>query len=204
MTGPPVKDSSDNHQSQGSMYPFSFDLTGGFVYFADAAATEDDVKRRRYFNTACIVFAAGAIEAVINERISLEAKLFDSGAKRPFYEALAAAQSYISLKDKWNLLVAIRGGHHWDSAREPYQSYDMIISIRNELLHYKADFLGHLEPPVNRIRPLLKRFGVPSERADDSDVSWLHALLEARELGRWVRDKISYDALLSLGSQPGK
>lgn len=186
------------------MYPFSFDLTGGFIYFADAALAEDKVKRRRYLNTACIVFAAGAIEAVINERISLEARFLDSGAKRPFYEALAAAQRSISLKDKWNLLISVRGGHQWDSAKEPYQSYDTIITIRNELLHYKADFLGHLEPPVNRIRPLLERLGVPSNRADDSNVKWLYALLEARDLGVWVTDKVRYDTLLSLGSQQGR
>ncbi len=204
MTEQAVDDPSENHQSQGSMYPFSFDLTGGYVYFADAAATEDNAKRRRYFNTACIVFAAGAIEAVLNERISLEAKLFDSGPKRSFYKALAAAQRSIALKDKWNLFVSVRGGHHWDSSKEPYQSYDTIITIRNELLHYKADFLGHLEPPVNRIRPLLERFGVPSDRVDDSNVLWLHILLEARELGRWVTDKVRHEALLSLGSLPDK
>jgi hypothetical protein len=186
------------------MYPFSFDLTRGFVFFADAAATEEDVKLRRCFNTACIVFAAGVIEAVINERISLEAKFFDSEGKRPFYEALAAAQRSISLKDKWNLLVSVRGGYYWDSSKEPYQSYDMILTLRNELLHYKADFLGHLEPPVNRIRPLLERFAVPCERADDSNVQWLHVLLETRELGKWVTDKVRYDALLSLGSRSGE
>ena len=181
------------------MKPFSFDLTGGFVYFADAAAVEDDVKRRRYFNTACIVFAAGAIESVINERISLEAVLLNSVASRSFYEALAEAQRSISLKDKWNLFVSVRGGHHWDSSQEPYQSYDMIITIRNELLHYKADFLGHLEPPVNRIRPLLRRFGVPRERADDPHVHWMDVLLESRELGRWVKNKLRYDTLISFG-----
>lgn len=196
----PVDKSSGDQHAQQSMYPFSFDLTGGFVYFADAAAVEDDRKRRRYFNTACIVFAAGAIEAVINERISLESRLIDSKSKRPFYEALAAAQRSISLKDKWNLFVSIRGGSRWDSAIEPYQSYDTIITVRNELLHYKADFLGHLEPPVNRIRPLLMRFGVPGERADEPSVAWLNALLESRDLGIWVKDKVRYDALLSLGS----
>lgn len=181
------------------MQPFSFDLTGGFIYFADAAAVEEDIHRRRYFNTACIVFAAGAIEAVINERISLEAVLLNSVAKRSFYEALAAAQRSISLKDKWNLFVSVRGGDHWDSGQEPYQSYDTIITIRNELLHYKADFLGHLEPPVNRIRPLLARFGVPNERADDPHVHWLDALLETRDLGNWVKDRVRYDTLISFG-----
>ncbi len=74
----PVDDSEANLQTKLSMQPFSFDLTGGFIYFADAAAIEEDIQRRRYFNTACIMFAAGAIEAVINERILLEGKLLDS------------------------------------------------------------------------------------------------------------------------------
>ena len=115
----PVDDPAGKYQAQPSMQPFSFDLTGGFIYFADAATVEEDVQRRRYFNTACIVFAAGAIEAVINERISLESVLLNSGAKRSFYEALAVAQRSINLKDKWNLFVSVRGGHHWDSAEDP-------------------------------------------------------------------------------------
>ena len=203
MTSTPSDNSQEHHERSTSMYPLSFDFTGGFVHFADAAAVEDNIKRRRYFNMACIIFAAGAIETVINERISLEARLFNSGASRHFYGALADAQRSISLRDKWNLLVSVRGGHQWDSAKEPYQSYDTIITIRNELLHYKADFLGHLEPPVNRIRPLLKIFGVPDERADDQIVGWLHALLESRDLGSWIKDKIDYKILLTLGSTQG-
>lgn len=204
MFTPPSEESSKQREALRSMYPFSFDLTGGFIYFADAAMGEDDTKRRRYLNTACIVFAAGAIEAVINERISLEVTMFGDESKKPFFEALAAAQRSISLKDKWNLFVSVRGGRRWDSAEEPFQSYDTIITIRNELLHYKADFLGHLEPPVNRIRPLLARFGVPSGRIDETNVQWLHALLEARDLGSWVKDKVRYDSLVSFGALLGK
>jgi hypothetical protein len=146
-------------QKQRSMYPFSFDLINGARFFADAAATEEDDNRRRYLNTGCIVFAAATIEAVLNENISV-GNFFGQDVRfshipQEFLTALASTQKYISLKDKWNLFVSVRGGYFWDSSSEPFQSYETIIAVRNELLHYKADFLGPLEPPINKIKPLL-------------------------------------------------
>lgn len=193
----------ENTQSRTAMFPFSFDLINGCHYFAQAAASESETKRRRYLNTACVIFAAGTIEAVLNELIAVHAMPGNqSNPNAAFYSALSSAQKAISLKDKWNLFASVRGGHTWDSAAEPFQSYDTIITIRNELLHYKADFLGHLEPPVNRIRPLLHLFGIPETRTGDNIVLWLHALLESRGLGAWVLEKLRYSELLSLGKDP--
>ncbi len=187
------------------MYPFSFDLLGGAYFFAEAAANETDNQRRRYFNTSCIVFAAATIEAVLNEHISL-GNTFGQDIRyqhipNQFLAALSNVQKSISLKDKWNLFVSVRAGSFWDSAIEPFQSYDTIVTVRNELLHYKANFLDHLEPPINRIKPLVDRFHEEMERSEDS-TSWLHALLESRVLGAWIKEKVRYDELLDVLLKP--
>jgi hypothetical protein len=192
---------SPSQEDMRAMYPLSFDLLGGSYFFADAANAETDDKRRRYYNTSCIVFAAATIEAVLNEQLSLR-NVFGSDNEmrhipKEYFAALANAQKAISLRDKWNLFVTVRGGRPWDSSQEPFQSYDLIITIRNELLHYKAEFLAHMEAPIRKLQPLIERF-CPTQNLTTMDevTVWLNCLLESRELGSWVKEKLRYNELL--------
>ncbi len=184
------------------MHPFSFDLLGGAYFFADAASSEADDKRRRYYNTSCIIFAAATLEAVLNEQISLR-NVFGNDVHtqripKEFVTALVNAQKTISLKDKWNLFVSMRGGRPWDSGQEPFQSYDLIIALRNELLHYKAEFFPCLEAPVKKLQFLIRRFCPMMNPATTDEVTpWLTGLLESRELGLWVKEKLRYEELLN-------
>lgn len=181
-----------------TMAPFSFDLTHGYHRFAELAAAEEHPRFRRAHNAACVVFAAATIEAILNERISLERTIWKDPQRAEFVEALAAVQRSLGLKDKWNLFASVRGNAAWDSAKEPFQSWDIIMSIRNELLHFKGEFLGHLEPPVKRIAPLMARLGVPPELAEEPIVYWLNSVLGSRELGKWVVEKVDYSQMLDL------
>jgi hypothetical protein len=186
-----------------SMYPFSFDLFNGSRYFAEAAISESDRKRKRYYNTAAVIFAAAAIEAVLNEQISIRQKfgpdMKNKHMSEEFFDALFNAQKTISLKDKWNLFTSIQGGTAWDSTREPFQSYDIVITLRNELIHYKAEFLGHYEPPVKKLHSLIKRFH-PKTKLETPDelMDWLSCLLESKYLSQWLSKKIRYAEILEL------
>ena len=184
------------------MYPFSFDLHNGAHFFADAAVTEEDEKQRRYLNTAALLFAAATIEAVLNEQISLRSEMGSdvhlSHLPCEFFEALAHAQKTISLKDKWNLFTSVRGGRTWDSGSEPFQTYDLLISLRNELVHYKAEFLADRRAPVNKLQPLVDRLGIKPPPPDDEKYysHWLQTLLGSADLGAWVRKSLDYAEVL--------
>jgi recombinational DNA repair ATPase RecF len=201
MGKPDVGEQSEEPEATRAMYPFSFDLHNGAHFFADAAVTEADEKRRRYLNTAAIVFAAATIEAVLNEQISLRSELgIDkhlSHIPHEFFEALANAQKTISLKDKWNLFTSVRGGRMWDSGVEPFQSYDLLISLRNELVHFKAEFLADQQAPLNKLQPLVDRLSLrlpPDEEKYHG--YWLKTLLESTHLGPWIRKSLDYTAVL--------
>lgn len=137
---------SQEPEATRAMYPFSFDLHNGAHFFADAAVTEADEKRRRYLNTAAIIFAAATIEAVLNEQISLRSELgIDehlSQIPHEFFEALANAQRTISLKDKWNLFTSVRGGQMWDSGVEPFQLVIPLACYGDNLFWYPLEYGG--------------------------------------------------------------
>lgn len=182
------------------MYPFSFDLNNGSRFFADAAISEIDNKKRRYYNAASVIFAAATIEAVLNEQIALRSQ-FGSDVHIPvpndLFDALCNSQKSISLKDRWNLFVSVRGGHPWNSSKEPFQIYEMIIALRNALLHYRAKFLGHCEVPISRLKILMDRFGPKAmPKTEDELTTWIIALLESPKLSHWIWDNIKYDQLL--------
>lgn len=192
---------SEEPEPACAMYPFSFDLHNGAHFFADAAVTEADEKRRRYLNTAAIIFAAATIEAVLNEQISLRSELgideHPSQLPHEFFEALGNAQKTISLKDKWNLFTSVRGGQKWDSGVEPFQSYDLLISLRNELVHFKAEFLADQQAPLNKLQPLVDRLGLrPPLDEEKHHGYWLKTLLVSKHLGAWVRKSLDYKAVL--------
>lgn len=185
-----------------SMYPFSFDLFGGAYFFAEAAIAESEARRRRYYNAAAVIFAAASIEAVLNEQTSLRSQFGPDSdmhhMPKEVYEALARAQKSTSLKDKWNLFVAVRGGRPWGAGAEPFQSYEVLIALRNELVHYKAEFLPGGEPPLRKLQPLIERLPVSDAPVkEDETPVWLKRILESQQLGAWLKEKIKYTEILN-------
>ncbi len=80
----------------------------------------------------------------------------------------------------------------WDSGKDPFQSYDLILVLRNELVHFKGRVLRKGEIPVRKLKALAQRFKGTSTfvakalRANN----WVHELLTARELSNWIADVI--------------
>ena len=180
------------------MAPFSFDLTHGYIEFASRAVAEDDRRLRRAYNAAAVVFSVATIEAVLNERISLTINIFSTDEEEPVVAALAAMQRTLGLKDKWNLLAATRRSRPWNSGIEPFQSWDVLIALRNEILHFKAQFLQHRETPVLRLRSLLRVLEVDADPEQDDVSYWLEAALGSRKLGPWITEKVQYADILAL------
>jgi len=179
------------------MYMFSEDLLSGVRFFGHLAENCDGQEERIHFNTSCVFFAGSYLEASINELISRVASL-DSETTKPsmqFWKTLDQSQKEISFKKKWDLIGSIYG-QHWESSKEPYSSYDDIITIRNELVHFKGAFLENDETPIKRIRGLMQRFkGESNWKLDALEASfWVHNLLTSKDLGPWiVRTLLEFD-----------
>ena len=110
------------------------------------------------------------------------------GIQSTFWQYLEKMQKNLSFKEKWDLIASIVGGIQWNSGTDPFQSYDVLLSLRNELVHFKGSFSDTDTAPTKKITSLLDRFkGESNWKLDAMGVSpWVHMLLTAKELGEWI------------------
>ena len=172
---------------RAAMYMFSADLISGCKMFAEMAKKAKAVNKVRYNNTACIFFATSSIEAKINEWVSIAQACYEDEPKS-FCHSLAPLVKKLKLSEKWDLIASNGNGTLWDNGKEPFQSYEVISSLRNELVHYKGQLLTKNEAPNRKIKGLMDKFGIKSQSTfiEDDCSGWVSDLLNCRELGDWV------------------
>ena len=83
-----------------------------------------------------VVNAATALEAFLNEQMAYPIASNPQEWKGP----LNAAERLTSVEDKWLLVSRLLFGRTFDSGREPFQSFRLLVKLRNELVHYKPAF----------------------------------------------------------------
>ena len=177
-----------------SLYLFSDDLMWGCRYYAKQSREASHDYVVFLSNTSCILLAASMLEAKINELIANVVGLNSETAKvpLPFWRVLHDSRKELSYKEKWNLIASASNGVLWDLSREPFQSYDLIVSLRNELVHYKGEYGKGAAPPVKKIEGLLQRFKGPGFvfLGAPDDTHWVTELLSAKGLAEWVSETV--------------
>jgi len=175
---------------KAAMHIFSSDLMRSCQDFAEKARNAHTDKEVRAYNTACVFFATSTIEAKINEWISI-AQICFKDEPNSFWHALAPLVKKLRIEEKWNLIATHQNGTLWDNDKEPFQSFNLIVSLRNELVHYKGQFLPKNTPPIKKIKGLMNLLGVESRASfiEDDCSAWVYDLLNSRGLGRWVASK---------------
>ena len=174
------------------MYSFSIDFLAGCQIYARLAQETDKAQEIRVFNTSCITCAASYLEAKLNEDIAIARLCFDDDSKEgKGWRVIQEVQRKLSVQEKWNLIAAQLEGQVWDGGKEPFQSFDTIHSLRNELIHYKGELLGRDEAPSNRIKSLMVRFAASSQASwIESDCSsWVTDLLSKSKLAEWICER---------------
>lgn len=180
-----VKSLSDGQH----LYKFSADIL--MVVRQNAhLATKTDEDAVFHLNLSSIFLAGSFLEASLNEDIGLCAHDPSPNLKPTpqFWITLAEMQKDLSMTKKWNLIAAARGGQQWNTAIEPYQSYDTLVALRNELVHFKGRFVSDNSPPVRKLKPLLDRFKSTKHwkiAAMDID-PWLVSVLRSTDLALWI------------------
>jgi len=173
------------------MEMFSADLIGGCRMFANLAKETKSVNEVIHFNTACIFFATSSIEAKINEWVSLAQACYKDEPNSFCHSLSPQLIKKLKLSEKWDLIAANGNGILWNNSIEPFQSYELINSLRNELIHYKGMLLPKDEAPNRKIKGLMNRFGIKSNSTftEDDCSGWVRDLLNCRELGLWVAER---------------
>lgn len=172
---------------------FSLTLLRGCAQFAQRAKIESDVDRIIELNAACVMFAAAYIEAMLNEQLTLVTEVEnDRTPPRAYWESLCRLERDLRVADKWNLIASVSGGVVWDSGTQPFQFFDDIVSLRNELVHYKGKFLTVGNAPSNRLSRLAEKFDLPWGHVvgDDPKVTpWVLKLLYNEKLSEWIAEQ---------------
>ncbi|PKN01529.1 MAG: hypothetical protein CVU77_04365 [Elusimicrobia bacterium HGW-Elusimicrobia-1] len=159
-------------------------------------------------NSAVVFLSVAIIEASFNERMRI-ISICSEGKLSSMLEILNEQTENLPLEKKWNIIAALFQGNKWDSSKEPFQSFGIIKTLRNELVHYKAKFLSPEDVPKKRLKNLhdilnIKNKSNPAqypqyivgqcgESGSDSEIaletSWMHSLLSSKDLAYWVQDK---------------
>ncbi len=177
-----------------AMHPFSVDFLAGCKKFSELASTTEDTQEVLIFSASCIVNAACYLEAKLNEEVAIARLCFDEGSvERETWDSIKKDERRLSVSKKWNRISAFTGGTQWDSGKEPFQAFETISSLRNELVHFKGELLGRDEAPSNKISALMERLGIRSEASwiEDDCSSWVTDLLSEKSLVDWVAERMT-------------
>lgn len=188
------EDTCTGRQIKAAMHPFSVEFLAGCRKFSDLAEETDDRQEVMIYATSCIVNAVCFLEAKLNEEVTIARICFDEGSdERKRWDEVKEGEQRYSVPQKWNQVAALTGGCRWNSGEEPFQSFETISSLRNELVHFKGDLLGKDEAPSRRIAGLMQQLGVKSKATwvEDDCSSWVTDLLSEESVIRWVSEKIT-------------
>jgi hypothetical protein len=89
--------------------------------------------------SACIMLAVASIESNINERLAEPTELFPTlttSARDEFCRLVKG----LKILEKYDGVLAIRGLPPFDRGKRPYQDVSILISIRNELVHFHPEW----------------------------------------------------------------
>jgi hypothetical protein len=93
------------------------------------------------FVSAAVLLSVASLESNINEFLSEDEKLFpqmNPGGRAVLVKLLLERRRRIL--EKYQKVLALRGRKPFEEGSEPYQSVDILIKLRNELVHFKPEW----------------------------------------------------------------
>ena len=164
-------------------------LNNGCEKFAEKALKEnalDDIINISQKNMAALIFGYTSIEAFINEIISISEVSKRLSINRKYFEILIDLERKLTIKDKYNLLAGLLRAEVWNSSKEPFQSFETIQTIRNEVIHHKGKWYKEGALPIKKLKPLFDKFKIDFPQ----DNSWQGGLFQCKEFGLWIFESI--------------
>jgi hypothetical protein len=91
------------------------------------------------FVSAAVLLSVASLESNINEFLSEPEKLFLQ-LNPEAHSVVVGLLEKESILEKYNKVLALRGLEAFDKGSEPYQSVDILIKLRNALVHFKPEW----------------------------------------------------------------
>lgn len=127
------------------------------------------------FPLTVVILSHTSLEAYLNEFLVLR------GHRDPAKWAAISELQRANLPTKWSLAALLIGGKAFDKGAEPYQSFSLLLSLRNALIHYHPEFLPVGTFPSRKIESLRTRFSFKFPGKADWTVQVLNP-----ECARWA------------------
>jgi len=80
-----------------------------------------------------------AVTAVVMLVAALEA-FINTEAHERLSKVMWEAIERLDVRNKWIVVSRLATGKEWDRGKEPYQGFHKLVSLRNDLVHYKPKF----------------------------------------------------------------
>jgi hypothetical protein len=136
---------------------FNASAKAGEIEDAHSGESTFDIKHRGYVLSA-IVSAAAFLEATVNELFqdAYDEHNLTEGYLAPLpdeaIEAMAATWwgtdegSKLNALEKWQLIRIFAGSEPLDRGAAPYQDAQLVVQLRNAVVHYRPESIGADEP----------------------------------------------------------
>ena len=173
------------------MTPYSAFLLEGIDYLC-TQSKKSPSNKIIILNSSIVFMGIAAVEAKFNERISTLELGFSISPFSNAINTIRMETASLALKQRWNIFSSMLKGKRWEPKLEPYQSFTIINSLRNELVHYKAQFLSVDQVPINRLKHLYQTFKIKPQgniNVEEAE-TWVHSLMGSRLMGSWAKKKI--------------
>ncbi len=130
------------------------------------------------YTAAVVTLLHACLEAYINEFLAFNRQLNPKEIEPKVIEL--GLNGRVSLEDKWYRTPLLFGGITFEKGAEPFQSFRLLISLRNVLGHYDAKFRTKTEFPSKKVASLRAKFPFSYPGAAD----WTSQVLNY-ECARW-------------------
>jgi hypothetical protein len=100
-----------------------------------------------------VILCHTSLEAYVNEFLAIRKSA--GGGK---WEAAISELQRANFHEKWALAAIILGEKSFEKSAEPYQSFSLLCTLRNALIHYDPQFLPITEFPTKRLGSLETKF----------------------------------------------
>ncbi|MCK5385209.1 MAG: hypothetical protein KAJ29_06485 [Alphaproteobacteria bacterium] len=177
------------------MRPLSDNFTRSFELFPILIAHCNDERDIRIYNIALLTNCVAHIESKINE------KLQHLQTRKAFLEAdyqdintacdITSIKKTEKISEKWDRIKNMESSpNKWDNGNLIFSNFSSLCSLRNEVLHYKCDYLAAGEVPIKRIKNIMNQ--VCDEQPYGKKLyhkqmyeSWCSYLLLHKKLAEW-------------------
>lgn len=143
-----------------------------------------------------IMFCVLALEAFINESGVL-ARMLPTSKKQNIVDGFSSVMSELeerreSILLKYHMALLVFSGSTWNEGAQPFQDFKLLITLRNALVHMKADTWetkGWNQYPKRQLSQYPKFVQALQQKglidAPEKSSSWLEAIAQP-EVGKWA------------------